>query len=84
LDAALDVSIIVPGHGEPLRDKTLLHATMDVMRELVRQGAQAKARGLDPDQAKDEILPRLHDAMVRITGDEPARNEAFRVYVVDW
>src|SRR5262245_14035025 len=26
---ALDVSIIVPGHGEPLRDKQLLHATME-------------------------------------------------------
>ena len=24
---ALDVAVIVPGHGEPLRDKTLLRAT---------------------------------------------------------
>ena len=29
---ALDVSTIVTGHGAPLHDKTLLHATMDVFR----------------------------------------------------
>ena len=41
-------------------------------------------RGLDPDQAKAEVLPRLHDQMVAITGDDPAANDAFRVYLVDW
>jgi glyoxylase-like metal-dependent hydrolase (beta-lactamase superfamily II) len=81
---ALDAAILIPGHGEPLRDERLLHATMTVMRELLRQGSDAKARGLDPDQAKEEILPRLHEAMVAITGDRPADNAAFRVYLVDW
>ena len=53
---ALDATVIVPGHGEPLRDKTLLRAHMDVMRELLKAGKDAKARGLDPDQAREEIL----------------------------
>jgi cyclase len=81
---ALDASVIVPGHGEPLHDKTLLRANMAVMRELLRSGADARTRGLDPDQAKAEVLPRLHDQMVAITGDDPAANDAFRVYLVDW
>jgi cyclase len=81
---ALEAAVIVPGHGEPLHDKALLHATMDVFRELLRHGAEAKARGLDPDQARDVIMPTLHDAMVKITHDDKALNDAFRVQLVDW
>jgi glyoxylase-like metal-dependent hydrolase (beta-lactamase superfamily II) len=81
---ALDATVIVPGHGEVLHDKALLHATMAVMRELLSGGADAKQRGLDPDQAKAEILPRLHDRMVDMTGNDPEKNQAFTVYLVDW
>ena len=81
---ALDASIIVPGHGEPLRDETLLHATMDVFRELLRRGKDAKAKGLDPDAAKSAILPQLRDLMVKITRDDPSLNRAFGVQLVDW
>jgi glyoxylase-like metal-dependent hydrolase (beta-lactamase superfamily II) len=81
---ALDVATIVPGHGAPLHDKQLLHATMDVFRVLLKEGQAAKARGLDPDQAKAEILPGLRDLMVTITGDDPRVNNAFRTQLVDW
>jgi glyoxylase-like metal-dependent hydrolase (beta-lactamase superfamily II) len=80
----LDATVLVPGHGEPLRDKTLLHATMSVLRELLRDGRDAKARGLDADQAKEDILPRLHDLMVAITGNDPKLNQQFTIYLVDW
>jgi cyclase len=81
---ALDATVLVPGHGEPLRDKVLLHATMDVMRELLKAGKDAKGRGLDPDQAREEVFPRLHDLMVTITKDDPKANDQFKVYLVDW
>jgi glyoxylase-like metal-dependent hydrolase (beta-lactamase superfamily II) len=81
---ALDASVIVPGHGDPLRDKQLLHATMDVFRELLRRGRDAKANGMDPDQARAAIVPELHDLMVRITHDDAALNQAFSVQLVDW
>ena len=81
---AIDATVLVPGHGEPLRDKKLLHATMDVFRVLLKEGAAAKARGLDPDQAKEEIFPKLHDLMVQITGDAPPVNNAFKTQLVDW
>ena len=83
-DSRLDASVLVPGHGEPLHDKRLLHATMEVFRRLLKGGADAKARGLDPDTAKDTILPGLHDLMAQITGDVPAVNDAFRTQLVDW
>lgn len=81
---ALDATAWITGHGEPLRDKTLLHATMDVFRELLRQGREARAKGLDPDQAKDVILPTLKELRSRITKDDPRQNELFAVYLVDW
>ena len=81
---ALDATVIVPGHGEPLRDKELLRATLAVFRELLRQGKAARDRGLDADQAQAAILPGLHDLMVRITRDDKAVNDAFRVQLVDW
>lgn len=80
----LEAGVIVPGHGEPLHDRALLHATRDVFRELLRRGKEARARGLGVDQARAEILPHLRDLMVKITRDDPAANEAFGVQLVDW
>jgi len=57
---------------------------MEVFRVLLREGKAAKARGLDADQAKAAVLPGLHDLMVKLTGDDPATNNAFRTQLVDW
>ncbi len=81
---ALEATIIVPGHGEVLHNKELLHATMDVFRVLQQQGKEDKAKGLDPDQARKRIMPGLHDLMVKITHDDPRLNQEFEVEVVDW
>ena len=81
---ALDASIIVPGHGDPLRDEALLKATTTTLKALQTRGADAKARGLDPDAARAEIMPHIKELMVQITGDVPAVNRAFEVQLVDW
>jgi hypothetical protein len=57
---------------------------MAVFRVLLREGKAAKARGLDPDQAKEAIFPGLHDLMVTITGDRKPDNDAFKSQLVDW
>jgi len=80
----LDANVIVTGHGAPLYDKELLRATLDVFRTLVREGKAAKERGLSADQAKDDVMPRLHDQMIRITKDDPRLNADFKVQMVDW
>ena len=81
---ALAADVIVTGHGEPLRDKTLLRATLDVFRVLINEGKAARDNGLDADQAREAIMPSLEPLMVQITGDVPARNAAFRTQLVDW
>lgn len=81
---ALDASIIVPGHGEPLRDEELLHATMDVFRVLLERGREAQGGGIDVDQAREQILPELRVPMLKITRGDTALSEAFRVQLVDW
>jgi cyclase len=81
---ALDASIIIPGHGEPLHDKELLHATMDVFRELLRQGKEAKEKGLGPAQARKIIMPSLHDLMVKITHNDPDLSRDFEIQIVNW
>ena len=62
----------------------LLHATMDLFRELLARGKEARARGLDADQAKAEILPGLRPLMLRMTHDDPKLKAPFEVYLVDW
>jgi glyoxylase-like metal-dependent hydrolase (beta-lactamase superfamily II)/ketosteroid isomerase-like protein len=81
---ALPVDVTVTGHGEPLRDKQLLHATIDVFRELLKQGKSAREKGLDVDPAVAAAMPSVQRQMVAITGDVPARNSAFRSQLVDW
>jgi glyoxylase-like metal-dependent hydrolase (beta-lactamase superfamily II) len=80
----LDANVIVTGHGAPLHDKALLHATLDVFRRLLRDGKAAKSRGLTADQARDEIMPTLRAEMVRITNDDPRLNADFKLQLVDW
>jgi glyoxylase-like metal-dependent hydrolase (beta-lactamase superfamily II) len=81
---AIDASLIVPGHGEPLRDERLLHATMDVFRILLREGRAAREKGIEVDAAKSAILPSLATPRSVITGGDAALDRQFDTYVVDW
>ena len=86
LDAldALDAAVIVPGHGDALRDESLLHATMEVFRVLLREGKAAKEKGMDVDAAKEAIMPALAKPMAAITRGDPTLTGQFEIYVVDW
>lgn len=81
---ALDAAVIVPGHGDVLKDEALLHATLDIFRRLIAHGRDAKARGLSAFAASDEVYPLLREPMLVLTGDNPGRNEAFREQLVEW
>lgn len=81
---SLDATVIVPGHGEPLHDKALLETHVAILRELLRNGKESKARGLTADQAVKATLPGLKELMVRITHDDPNLNQQFEIYLVDW
>lgn len=81
---ALDAAIIVPGHGEPMRDELHLQATMAVLRELLRQGSDAKKKGMNVETAKDFIFTNMRDLMIKMTGDSPSAHAAFKTQMVDW
>jgi glyoxylase-like metal-dependent hydrolase (beta-lactamase superfamily II) len=81
---ALDAAVIVPGHGEPVRDESLLHATMEVFRELLTRGREAHATGLDVHQARDQMLPALEGVATRMVGTDASRRQQFQTYVIDW
>jgi hypothetical protein len=51
---------------------------------LLTEGNAAKAVGLDPDQARAAIAPRLAGIRDRITQDDATFNDAFDVQMVDW
>jgi len=80
----LDAALIIPGHGAPLRDESLLHATAGVFRELLARGKEAKARGLDVHQARDAILPAIERYRSTMTRDDLQLKDQFRIYLVDW
>jgi glyoxylase-like metal-dependent hydrolase (beta-lactamase superfamily II) len=81
---ALETTVIVPGHGAPLPDKTLLRQTREVFRTLLAQGAALKKEGLDVDAARERIMPGLVPLMTEMVGDAPAARAAFQTQLVDW
>lgn len=81
---ALDVVTIVPGHGEPLRDKTLLTHTRSVFRILLAEGAKRRQQGLDVDAARAAIMPALSSLADAMVGNAPANRAAFETQLVDW
>ncbi len=82
----LEADVIVPGHGEPLKDKVLLRTDIALFRELIRRGGEAKARGLDVEQARAEIEGQqpVRELQATITGNDENRNQMFDIYLVDW
>ena len=80
----LEATTWVTGHGDALEDKELLHTTMAVMRILLERGKELKAKGMDPDAAKAEILPELKELRRKITKDDARLNQQFELYLVDW
>lgn len=83
---ALDASILVPGHGAPMRDESRLHATLALLRRERALALAARGRGETWQQARGAILA---DAEVlalrgRITDGDVAREPVFALYLVDW
>jgi glyoxylase-like metal-dependent hydrolase (beta-lactamase superfamily II) len=83
---ALDASVLIPGHGAPLRDETLLHATLSLLRRERELGLAAKANGEPVAQAKAAILADTEVQRLRstITGGDAKLEGSFAIYLVDW
>ncbi len=81
---SLDASVLVPGHGDPMRDETRLHATLDIFRTLRAHGKVAKDAGRDVWTAADEAFALVREPMLVLTQDAAPANAAFRAQLVEW
>jgi hypothetical protein len=58
---------IIPGHGDPFRDKDRLRKYQAYLRDLWKQAGDLKKQGLSPDDAAKQIDLTSHKgAMLRI------------------
>jgi glyoxylase-like metal-dependent hydrolase (beta-lactamase superfamily II) len=80
----LDADVVIPGHGEPLRDKQLLRDTLAVFRALRREGAAAWGRGEKIDKARAAAMAAIEAETRRITKGDRSLVQAFEVQLVDW
>lgn len=83
---ALDAATLVPGHGAPLRDENLLHATIALLERERELGRGLKQEGKTVEQARAAILadPEVRRLRGVITGGDEKRDEEFGFYLVDW
>lgn len=80
----LNPAILVPGHGDLLRDGALLGAHIDAFRILLEQGKAAKAKGMDVEQARSAAMPALAGPMQAMTGGDANLQQSFGIYILDW
>ena len=83
---ALDAGTLIPGHGAPLRDETLLHATLALLERERVLARTAKANGQTLAQAKTALLadPEVLRLRGTITGGNTKLDGQFGVYLVSW
>ncbi len=83
---AMNPTVIVPGHGPPMRDKDVLRATTAVLKREREIATALKAQGKTIEEAKRAILADMMILSLRETlaGGNPARVSEFNVYLVDW
>jgi glyoxylase-like metal-dependent hydrolase (beta-lactamase superfamily II) len=83
---ALGPAAIIPGHGAPLHDEILLHATLSLLRRERDLAQQSAEDTLSIEQAKAGILadPEVLRLRTTITGGDAKQEGAFAVFLVDW
>jgi glyoxylase-like metal-dependent hydrolase (beta-lactamase superfamily II) len=83
---ARDAALIVPGHGEAMKDEAILHATIALLERERTLALAVKAAGKTVAEAKAAILadPAVLQVRATLTGGDSAKEGAFAVYLVDW
>jgi glyoxylase-like metal-dependent hydrolase (beta-lactamase superfamily II) len=77
---ALDVDVIVPGHGPVMRDPQYLDLVIGLFQSLVDQVTAAKKAGLSLDETRKKLDVEPYRA--RMTGDDGFRRATFADSIV--
>jgi glyoxylase-like metal-dependent hydrolase (beta-lactamase superfamily II) len=75
---ALGARVIVPGHGEVIRDTVAVSRLIGVLTELERQAGDAAKAGLTLEEFRKRLDLREHRRA--FTGDDPALDELWNAY----
>lgn len=78
---ALKPALILPGHGEVMRDTTYLRTVRDLFASLVEQAKVGVANGITNADSLGSFI-NLEPFRARLAGDDPDRNWAWRNYVI--
>jgi glyoxylase-like metal-dependent hydrolase (beta-lactamase superfamily II) len=77
---ALDVDVIIPGHGPVLRDNDYLLQVKGLLQSVLQQTKAAADRGLSLEETRKEV--DLEAFRIQFGGDDRMRNYAFRSYFI--
>lgn len=78
---ALNPKVVLPGHGEPMRDLTYMRNVRDALASLVEQAKRGYAKGIrNADSLKTFIDMSKHRAI--LAGDDFDRNWAFDNFMI--
>ena len=78
----LDVSVVVPGHGPAIRDKSYLLLVTELFASIVTQVDAALARGATSVDAVQAAV-NLDAVRARFTNGDPALERRFRLYTAE-
>lgn len=83
---ARDATLLIPGHGDALRDEGLLQATLALLRRQREIALEVRQRGGTWETARDTALtdPVVRDLRAGITGGDPGLEQQFPLYLVEW
>ncbi len=56
----MDISIVVPGHGDAEHDRTYLHQNLTLFLHVLGDVKDAKAKGLTLDQIQKQMATNAH------------------------
>jgi glyoxylase-like metal-dependent hydrolase (beta-lactamase superfamily II) len=77
---ALEVDVIIPGHGPVLRDNEYLRRVRHLLQSVVQQAQAATNRGLSLEETRQEV--DLEAFRFQFAGDDRMRDYAFENYFV--
>ncbi|MFA5939758.1 MAG: MBL fold metallo-hydrolase [Sinimarinibacterium sp.] len=79
--AGFDFEILVPGHGEPLRDRDYIAQLQEMLASVREQAAAAVKKGLDLEATRAAMDLSVYEQ--RICGDDALRKRLFKAWWAD-
>lgn len=81
--AALDPSVILPGHGDVETNTEFLHGNLALFQEVMRQVKEDKSKGLTAEQTADALKGQSAELAAKIGVKDAETANQFKEYFLD-